>query len=111
MYLGCFNIDDYLTFPGNTHTPSSGAATDADAVPSYRIYEDETGTPIANGSMAKLDDANTIGFYSERIQLLAATGFEVDKTYTIYISAAVGGTTGTMSHTFQIGVKASFVNQ
>lgn len=111
MYLGRFNIDDYLTFPCNTHTPSTGAATDADAAPAYRIYEEETGTPITNGTLAKLDDANTTGFYSERIQLLAATGFEVDKTYTIYISAGVGGTTGTMSHTFQIGAKASFVNQ
>jgi len=101
-YLGSWSIDDYLTFTCNTHTPATGAATDADAVPAYRIYEDETAVPITTGDMAKLDDAGTTGFYSERIQLLAATGFEQGKCYTIYISAAVGGVTGTKDHSFQI---------
>ena len=105
MYLGSWKIDDNLTFTCNTHTASSGAATDADAVPSYRVYEDETGTPILTGSMAKLDDANTTGFYSEQIALSAANGFEKGKSYTIYISAAVSSTTGTMSHSFQIESK------
>jgi len=102
MYLGSWDIDDNLTFPANTHTPSTGAATDADAVPDYAVYEDETGAEILSGSMAKLDDAGTTGFYSEQIALTAANGFEAGKCYTIYVSAAVGGVTGTMSHTFQV---------
>jgi len=102
MYLGSWKINDYLTIPCNTHTPSTGAATDADAVPTYRIYEDDTGTAIDNGNTAKLDDANTTGFYAIRLQLLSATGYEKGKTYTIYISATVGGIIGTMSHSFQI---------
>lgn len=102
MYLGSWKINDYLTFTCNTHTPSTGAVTDADAVATYRIYEDETGTAIDTGSTAKLDDAGTTGFYSERIQLLAATGYEKGKTYTIRVSATVGGIAGAMSHTFQI---------
>ena len=101
-YLGSWKIDDNLTFPVNTHNASTGAATDADAVPSYRVYEDETGTAILTGSMAKLDDANTVGFYSEQIALSAANGFEKGKCYTIYISAAVSSVTGTMNHTFQM---------
>jgi len=101
-YLGSFKIDDYLTFPANTHDPDTGVATDADAVPAYRIYEDETGTPIVTGDMAKLDDANTTGFYTERLQLTAASGFEKGKCYTIYIQATVDSDVGTMSHTFQI---------
>ena len=101
-YLGSWKIDDYLTFPANTHNASTGAATDADAVPAYRIYEDETATPIVTGNMALLDSSNTAGFYSEQVQLTAASGFEKGKSYTIYISAAVSSVTGTMSHTFQI---------
>ena len=101
-YIGSWKIDDYLTFTANTHTAATGAATDADAVPAYRVYEDETGAAITNATMALLDDANTTGFYSERIQLLAATGFEKGKTYTIYISAAVATITGTCHRTFQI---------
>lgn len=101
-YLGSWKIDDYLTFCCNTHDPDTGVATDADSVPTYRIYEDETSTPILTGSTAKLDDANTTGFYSERIQLTAANGFEKGKCYTIYISATVDSDTGTMHHNFQI---------
>lgn len=101
-YLGRHEIDDLLTFPANTHTAATGAATDADSVPSYRVYEDETGTAILTGSMAKLDDANTTGFYSEQITLSAANGFEIGKSYTIYISATVASVVGTMSHTLQV---------
>lgn len=104
MFLGRWEIDNLLTFTVNTHTPSTGAGTDADAVPSYRVYEDETGTAILTGNMAKLDDANTVGFYSEQITLSAANGFEVGKSYTVYVAAVVGGVTGTLSHSFQVGV-------
>lgn len=101
-YLGQWQIDDLLTFPANTHTAATGAATDADAPPDYRVYEDETATPILTGSMALLDSANTVGFYSEQITLSAANGFEVGKSYTIYITATVATVVGTMSHTFQV---------
>jgi hypothetical protein len=101
-YYGSWKIDDLLTFACNTHSVASGAATDADAVPSYRVYEDETGTPILTGNTALLDSANTAGFYSEQITLSAANGFEKGKSYTIYISATVGGVVGTMHHNFQV---------
>jgi hypothetical protein len=103
MYLGAWQIDDYLTFPCNSHAAATGAATDGDGVPTYRIYEDETGTAILTGSMAKLDDANTTGFYSERIQLTAANGFEVGKTYTIYYTVTVSSVVGTGSAHVQGG--------
>lgn len=101
-YLGSWKIDDLLTFACNTHSAATGAATDADAVPAYRVYEDETGTAILTGNTAKLDDANTTGFYTEQITLSAANGFEKGKCYTVYISAAVATVTGTMHHNFQI---------
>lgn len=101
-FLGRWEIDDTLVFTCNTHDVATGAATDDDSVPSYRVYEDETGTAIISGSMAKLDDANTTGFYSEQITLSAANGFEVGKSYSIYISATVDSVTGTTSRTFQV---------
>jgi hypothetical protein len=52
--------------------------------------------------MAKLDDANTTGFYSEQITLSAANGFEAGKCYTIYITAAVNSVTGGQHHTFKV---------
>jgi len=110
MHLGSYAIDDLLTFTCNTHTPSTGAAVDADAVPGYRVYEDETGTPLLTGSMAKLDDDNTTGFYSEQITLSAANGFEAGKCYTIRITGVVGGVTGVTERSFQVGAKVALVD-
>jgi len=67
--MGCQSdvaIGQNLVFSICTHDPDTGVLTDADAVPAYRIYEDETAVPILTGNMAKLDDVNTTGFYTGR---------------------------------------------
>jgi hypothetical protein len=58
--------------------------------------------------MSLLNGANTVGFYSERLQLTSALGFEADKVYTVYIEASVQGTQGTISHVFQIPSKSGY---
>jgi ribosomal protein S13 len=90
MYIGSWKIGDAVTFYANTHT-TAGVATDADSLPTYRVYEDESGTPLLTGSMALLDSANTNGNYSEQITLASGSGFEKGKSYTIRIEATVGG--------------------
>ena len=82
-------IGKNLTFYFLAKTPATDVIADADAAPAYRIYEEETGTPILTGSMAKLDDAGTLGFYSEQIAATAANGFERGKSYAIHIAAAI----------------------
>jgi len=103
--MGCPSevvIGDNLVFSICTHDPDTGVLTDADAAPAYRVYEDETAVAILTGTMDKLDDANTTGFYSEILACTALAGFEDGKTYTIYIAATVDGDTGGISY----GVKA-----
>jgi len=102
MYLGIIKLEANLTFYANTHTPSTGAAVDADAVPGYRVYENETATPLLTGSMALLDDANTTGFYSEQIAVTAANGFEAGKSYCVRITGVVGAVTGVEVHQFDV---------
>lgn len=102
-YLGSFSIDDLLTFVAQSCDPATGEDIDTDAVPDYRVYEDETGSPLLTGSMAKLDDSNTIGFYSEQITLSAANGFETGKCYTVRKTAAVDGVSASSFDTFQVG--------
>lgn len=102
-YLGSWKIDDLLTFSTNTHNAGTGAEVDADSAPTYRIYEDETTTPIVTGTMALLDAANTNGFYSEQITLSAANGFEKGKSYTIRTSETVATVAMAKVHNFQIG--------
>lgn len=103
MHLGSWKIDDLLTFYAQVCSPASGTDIDADTPPTYRIYEDETGTPILTGTMAVLDDSNTAGWYSEQITLSAANGFERGKSYTVRKTATVSGVSASMFHFFQIG--------
>ena len=96
--MGCQTevyIGDNLTFSVMTHDPELGGdLADAAAPPTYRVYEDETATAILTGSMAKLDDANTLGFYTEKIACTSANGFEDGKSYTVYIEATVNAHMG-----------------
>jgi hypothetical protein len=108
MFLGIWEIDDLLTFYANTHNATTGAAVDADSAPSYRIYENETTTPILTGTMALLDASNTDGFYSEQVTLSAANGFENGKCYCIRIQGIVSSVTGAKVDTFQVGVASDF---
>lgn len=102
--MGCPNevtIGANLVFSVTTHDPDTGVLTDAAVSPTYRVYEDETAVPILTGSMAKLDDVNTTGFYTEQIACSVANGFENGKTYTIYIEATVDAAMGGISYGFR----------
>jgi hypothetical protein len=102
--MGCpsdVKIGENLVFSITTHDPDTGVVTDADSAPSYRVYEDETITAILTGTMAKLDDANTTGFYTESIACTSANGFEDGRTYTVYVEATVGGDTGAICYGFK----------
>lgn len=101
--MGCQSsaiVGNNLTFSVCTHDPDTGILTDAATDPAYRVYEDETATAILTGSMSKLDDANTTGFYTESIACTTGNGFESGKSYTIYIEATVSGNMGGISYGF-----------
>jgi hypothetical protein len=89
-----------LTFTVPTHDPDTGVLTDADGVPSYRVYEHEDVPAILTGNMALLDAANTTGFYSEQIAITTANGFELYNSYNIYIEGTVDSDTGGISFGF-----------
>ena len=92
-----------LTFTIPTHDPDTGNLTDADALPIYRVYEDENPIPILPpGTMSLFDAVNTTGFYSEQIACTKGNGFEVNKTYSIYIQATVDADTGGISYGFTV---------
>lgn len=106
MNLGNWDIDDWLTFTACTHD-DTGAAADADAVPSYAIYENETAAPIVSGNMAQLGAVT--GFYTERVQLTAANGFETGKCYAVRVEAVMGGVTAAAAHMFAVKVASANV--
>ena len=96
-----------IVFSITSHDPDTGVLTDADAVPDYWIYEDETAVSINANTpnadvMAKLDDAHTTGFYTEKVTCSTANGYEIGKTYTVYIEATVDSDKGGISFAFKV---------
>ena len=103
--MGCQSdvlLGNNLTFSICTHDADTGVLTAADAAPAYRVYEDETATAILTGNLALLDAVNTTALYSERIACTTTNGFEVRKSYTIYITAVVDGDTGGIAFGFTV---------
>jgi hypothetical protein len=99
-FLGSWDIDDVLRVHIQTSSVTTGAATDADAAPTWRVYEDDTATPVTTGSFVTLNSQT--GFYVAAITLAAAIGYEVGKQYAIRSQATVAGIIGADVHHFQI---------
>jgi len=79
---------------------SFGVSADADAVPTYAIYEHETTTAIVTGSMAKL--GSVTGYYTEDIDLAVASGFESFHTYQLRISWTYNSKDYSKSYAFTV---------
>lgn len=93
-FIGEIPIDGYVEFHQNTHNSATGAEADADALPTYRIYEENNDTVISSGNLAKRDDANTLGYYYARVQCTAGAGYEAGKLYFIRVRGVVGAVAG-----------------
>jgi hypothetical protein len=72
-----------------TSSPTTGAATDADTLPTVTIEEDG----VALGYAPTVTQVST-GIYRVTIVASSGNGFEVGKRYSGYVVATVGGVTG-----------------
>jgi hypothetical protein len=101
-YLGAWSINNVLTFYADTVDPDTGISADASTLPTYRIYKNADTSPLVTGTMAVLDDANTVGWYAGQITLNVANGFAVSQQYVVRIQVTVAGVTAAIHHTWQI---------
>lgn len=99
-FLGEFQVSETFSISANTHEATSGLAADADALPTYRVYGATSTTPLATGTLALFDGANTIGYYRSNI-VMDTTNYPVGRFH-IYIQAVVNNVTGSQSHTFLV---------
>lgn len=103
MYLGTYEIDEYVAIPAVTHRFSSGAAYAPSAI-TYSIYEEGNTTGLdedVDMTPASPFDSVT-GFYYARRQLTAAAGFERNKTYVVVVKATVDSVAAIEAHVFQV---------
>ena len=108
MFLGIFDIDEYVSIPAPTHQFSSGAAYAPTSL-TYSIYEEDGTTGLdENVDMTPASPFDSItGCYLSRRQLTAAAGFEVNKTYIVVVKATVDSVAAIDMHVFQVRAKAA----
>lgn len=99
-YLGSWKLEDITYVTVQTSSVTTGAATDAETAPTWRMYEDNTTTPVTTGSFTTLN--SLAGFYVAPITLAAAIGYEKGKSYSLRVAATVGGVIGADVHSLQI---------
>ena len=75
--------------------PVTGAAVDADVLPTAEVFEDDSDVVIQTPTIRKR--VGKTGVYVVKLEVTAANGFEIDKTYNVIVSATVGGVVGKAS--------------
>lgn len=91
-------LDEVIHFDAITSS-LTGAAADADATPTFAVYEQDTDTDIGiGGNLTKR--TSLTGNYRGSFTASAANGFEVGKWYVVIGSATIGGiaTKGVLMH-------------
>lgn len=71
-----------------TSSPTTGAATDADSLPTCAVYEETNDTALVTPTVVKR--TSLTGNYRVPVVCTAANGFEAAKSYSVVISATVG---------------------
>lgn len=71
-----------------TSSPSTGAAADADSLPTCAVYEQTSDTALVTPTVVKR--TSLTGNYRVPVVCTAANGFEVAKSYSVVVSATVG---------------------
>lgn len=101
MYLGEFNIDDYIDIVATTHRFSSGAVYAPTGDVTYTVYENANATQIITATAMTNFDSET-GLYFDRIQATVALGYEAGKSYMVLIKATVDGVASIDWRTFKV---------
>lgn len=95
-------LDEVVHFDSVTHSPTTGAVTDADSPPTFDVFEEATDTPILAAQTMTKRTVLT-GNYRGTFTTSAANGFEAGKWYNVVTIGTVGGVTGkAVAMTFRI---------
>lgn len=79
----------YLDF--TVHLPTTGAVSDADALPTVEVFEDATDTTLSGATVTKRTDKT--GNYRVAVAATTGNGFEVGKSYNVVVTVVAGGVT------------------
>lgn len=76
-----------LYFDFTTHDPTTGSVSDADSLPTAKVFEENGSTSMYSPTVAKR--GSETGNYIVTIVATTANGFELDKCYNVIVQATV----------------------
>jgi hypothetical protein len=82
-------LGEVVHFDVTTRNIATGVGCDADAAPTFSVFEEDTDTAIVTGTMTKRTALT--GDYRGTFTASTANGFEVGKFYIIVVAGTVGG--------------------
>jgi hypothetical protein len=95
------SLAETITLDFITSSPTTGAAIDADSIPTCEVFEDTTDTAILTPTVVKR--TGKTGNYRVPVACTTANGFEAGKSYNVIASATVGAVAAkAVVSTFQI---------
>lgn len=99
-YIGQYRLNNTISFSFQA-LDGFGAAIDATGTPSFEVYTPEGPmSPTVSGTLTKV--VGRTGFYVGELEALQASGFEIDITYIIRISATIDEVSTLMLQTFNL---------
>jgi hypothetical protein len=84
-------VDETVHFDVVTHPPTTGAVSDADSVPTYAVFEEDTDTAIATGSLTKR--GSIMGSYRGSF-VASGASVDVGKFYSVIVTGTVNSIQG-----------------
>jgi hypothetical protein len=82
-------LEDIVHGSFATYNPTTAANQNATGIPIVEIYEEGSSSPLVSGTVTNM----TTGRYRWQATVAAASGFEDNKYYEAWVTAAVSGTT------------------
>jgi len=86
-----YKLNADVTLDFTTHHPVTGNVSDADVLPTCDIFEDTTDAAMVSPVVVKR--AGHTGDYRVNFTTDALSGFEINKSYNVIVTATVGGIT------------------
>ncbi len=80
-------LGDTIHYDFTTHSPTTGAVTDADSTPTSEVFEDDNDTPILSPTVTKR--TGKTGNYRVPIAATSGNNFGVGRSYNVIVSATV----------------------
>lgn len=90
MYVGMFQLDATVRFLHQSRN-ASNVPTDATGLPTFRVYELPSETPLSSGNASIFDDDDTTGTYLISFSATSGAGFERGGNYACRVANTTTG--------------------